>query len=118
MIAELLAGALTGGGTYHAGTAVTRVIHNNMLSIILDPDRLGGAGSWRDDVARFIDWIKASPPAPGVDGVLVAGEPERRMRAERRRSGIPIDPTTWAELGEAASAVGVPAALLEAARVR
>jgi uncharacterized oxidoreductase len=107
VIAELFAGALTGGGTYNAGTVVTKVIHNNMTSIIFDPERIGGAASWRDDVSNFIDWIKASPPGPNSDNVLVAGEPERITYAERSKHGIPIDETTWIELCEAARSVGI-----------
>jgi uncharacterized oxidoreductase len=117
VIAELLAGALTGGGTYNAGTVITKVIHNNMLSIIFDPERMGGAASWRDDVSRFVDWIKASPPGLNSDGVLVAGEPERITHAERSKNGIPIDETTWAELHQAARSVGVSDDLLTAALI-
>ncbi|WP_230533843.1 malate/lactate/ureidoglycolate dehydrogenase [Microvirga roseola] len=76
IIAELLAGALSGGGTYNAGTVITKVIHNNMLSIIFDPGRLGGT-HWRKDISRFIDWVKASPLGRSAEGVLMAGEPER-----------------------------------------
>jgi hydroxycarboxylate dehydrogenase B len=117
VIAELFAGALTGGGTYNASTAVTKVIHNNMLSIIFDPEKLGGAASWRDDVSGFIDWVKASPPGENSDGVLVAGEPERFTFVERSRSGIPVDETTWTELIGAARAVGLSSDVLAATLV-
>jgi len=118
VIAELFAGALTGGGTYNASTAVTGVIHNNMLSLIFDPEKLGGAASWRDDVSNFIDWIKASPPGAGSDGVLVAGEPERLTFMKRSRNGIPIDETTWSELYGAARAVGMSPDLLAATLIQ
>jgi uncharacterized oxidoreductase len=118
VIAELFAVALTGGGTYNASTAVTNVIHNNMLSIIFDPEKLGGAASWRDDVSGFIDWVKASPPSANSDGVLVAGEPERLTFVERSRNGIPIDETTWSELYGAAQAVGISSDLLAATLVK
>lgn len=114
VIAELLGGALTGGGAQYEGRAHTGVIHNNMLSIVLDPDRLGGASTWRRDLDLFVDWVKASPPAPGSDGVLVAGEPERLARTARA-GAIPIDPTTWGEIAEVAKALGVEAGLIEAA---
>jgi hydroxycarboxylate dehydrogenase B len=118
VIAELFAGALTGGGTYNAGTSVTKVIHNNMLSIIFDPERVGGAASWRDDVSHFVDWIKASPPGPNSHGVLVAGEPERMTQAERSKNGVPIDETTWTELCESGRSVGVSSDILTASLIQ
>lgn len=108
VVSELLAGALTGGGTYHAGTPQTGVIHNNMLSIVFDPDRLGAAKTWREDVAASLGWIRASRPVPGGEGVLLAGEPERRARATRAE-GIPVDETTWGEIAALAKRLAVPA---------
>lgn len=111
LIAELLSGPLSGGGTgrnrWDVGT-----ITNNMLSIVFDPAKLGGADSWQQEAAAFVNFVKDSPPAPDnkTGGVLVAGEPERRMRAERNISGIPIDVTTWNEIVAAAEMLGHKAA--------
>lgn len=113
VVSELLAGALTGGGTYHAETPQTGVIHNNMLSMVFDPDRLGAAATWREDVAASLGWIKAARPTPGGEGVLLAGEPERRARAARAH-GIPIDGTTWGEITGIAARLGVAAQIVEA----
>lgn len=107
VIAELLAGALTGGGTLHDNNWQRNTITNNMFSVIVDPAKLGGAENWRQELSAFVNWVKASPPAPGVDGVLVAGEPERRTKAKRLAEGIPIDATTWGEIIEAGRSVGV-----------
>ena len=40
--------------------------------------------------------------------MLVPGEPERATAAERA-AGVPIDPTTWREIVNAARGVGVAA---------
>ena len=48
-----------------------------------------------------------APPTPGGE-VLVPGEPEARIRAQRLRDGIPLQPATWAAIGATASALGVP----------
>lgn len=114
VVCELLAGALTGGGTYNAETPQTGIIHNNMLSIVIDPDRLGAAPTWRQDLAAALAWIRASRPAPGSDGVMVAGEPERRARAARAEA-IPIDATTWGEIRAVAQGLGVARAAIDAA---
>ncbi len=108
MVAELLAGALSGGGTLHDGNWQRMATTNNMFSVLIDPGKLGGAETWQNEMAAFLRWVKASPAAPGVEEVLVAGEPERRSRAERA-AGIPIDITSWNEIVVAGESVGVAA---------
>ena len=65
----------------------------------------------RDWLAAELDavvaYVKSSRPAAG-DPVLVAGDPERIMRVERGREGIPLPETTWEEIVQAAEAVGLP----------
>jgi uncharacterized oxidoreductase len=61
------------------------------------------------EAATLIDWVKSSPRRPGVEEVLIAGEPERKSREKRLREGIPVDANTWKELRAAAEQVGVPA---------
>jgi uncharacterized oxidoreductase len=103
---ELMAGVLTGGGAMQAEFP-NHGIKNGMFSIVLDPARFGDTG-WMDrEMATMISWVKSSPPRPGVDEVLIAGEPERKSREKRLKSGIPVDATTWKELVGAAQAAGV-----------
>jgi uncharacterized oxidoreductase len=68
----------------------------------------------RQEMQTLIGWVKSSPPRPGVERVMVAGEPERRSREERLETGIPIDANTWKELIEAAQLAGVSAAQIPA----
>lgn len=106
LVCELLGGALAGGMTVHApGSGQQRVL-NGMLTILFDPRRLGDATVYAAEMQAFVDWVKASPPQPGVDHVRVAGEPEREMRAQRLATGIPVDETTWNELLAAAAKLG------------
>ena len=104
---ELLGGALAGGGTWHRPADGTRAVLNGMLVIVIDPQRLGTQAAFEKETLAFIDWIKQSPPAPGFDGVRIAGEPEREARMTRERDGISIDPHTWAEIEAAGRKVGV-----------
>jgi uncharacterized oxidoreductase len=76
---------------------------NGMLTILFDPQRLGNASVFGGEMQAFVDWVKASPPQPGVDHVRVAGDPEREMRAKRLADGIPVDDNTWKELLAAAA---------------
>jgi hydroxycarboxylate dehydrogenase B len=95
---ELLGGALTGSGTWHRPADTARAVVNGMLTILIDPQRLGTADKFEQEALAFVEWLKQSPPAPGAEGVLLAGEPERAARAEREREGIAIDDTTWKEI--------------------
>ncbi|HSN90627.1 MAG TPA: malate/lactate/ureidoglycolate dehydrogenase [Anaeromyxobacteraceae bacterium] len=103
---ELLAGALSGGGTIATVPHERDRITNNMLSVLLDPGRLPGAVVLDSEIAAAIDHVKASPPADPSLPVLVAGEPEIASRARRLAEGIPVEAATWEELREAARSVG------------
>jgi len=105
---ELLAGVLTGGGAMQGGIPNSGV-KNGMFSIVLDPTRFGDAGAMAREMDALIGWVKSSPSRPGVEEVMVAGEPERKSRAKRLKDGIPIDSKTWEELVAAAGQTGMPA---------
>src|SRR6185369_2244609 len=102
---ELLGGALTGSGTWHRPADTARSVINGMLTILVDPQRLGTRDAFEREALAFVDWLKQSPPAPGCDRVRLAGEPEREARVERERDGIAIDDTTWDEIVAAAKKV-------------
>ena len=107
---ELLGGALSGGGTWHqqltAANTSQRAVSNSMLTVLIDPAKLGTQASFNQQAAQFIDWLKESPPADGVDAVQIAGDFERENRKQRERDGIAIDDSTWAEIEQAAAKVG------------
>jgi len=104
---ELLGGALTGSGTWHRQADTARSVINGMLTILIDPRKLGTRNAFENEALAFVDWLKQSPPAPGYDRVRLAGEPEREARVKRERDGIAIDDTTWDEIVAAAEKVGL-----------
>ena len=107
MACELLGGALSGSGTWHRPTdPAVRAVVNGMLTILIDPARLGTQAAFAQEARAFADWVQDGPVAPGFEGVQVAGEPERRARARRAESGIVIDAQTWQELRDAGRKVG------------
>ena len=111
MIADLLAGAISTGKSSDPDDPVLR---NNMLSIFIAPTIYDPGGSVLREARRFLDWVKASPPAqPGVP-VLAPGDVERRTREARLADGIPIDEKTWADLIGAAASVGIDITRAEA----
>ena len=103
---ELLGGALTGGGTWHHPPNDKRAVINNMLTVIIDPGKLGGRDAFVREAQAFADWVQQSPAAPSSEGVLLAGAPERRTRQQREQAGIEIDEATWSEIEAAAVKVG------------
>jgi len=61
---------------------------------------------------KLVGIMKSTPTAPGFDEILVAGDPEWRIEAERLRDGIPIAQGNWDNLLKAAQSVGVAAPAL------
>jgi hydroxycarboxylate dehydrogenase B len=104
---ELLGGALSGGGTWHQPADARRAVLNSMLTILIDPARLGTQTRFEEEALAFVDWLGQGPVATGYDAVQIAGDPERRARAEREVAGISIDDITWAEIENAALRVGL-----------
>jgi uncharacterized oxidoreductase len=112
VVCELLAGAVTGSGVTQA-SAFRDGVHNGMLSIVFDPARLGDIDELRSEMDAHIQWVKSSPPVPGVEQVLVAGEPERLAEQARRRDGVLIDDGSWEEILAATSEAGLSPAQVE-----
>jgi uncharacterized oxidoreductase len=110
VVCEILGGALAGGVTLH-DRPTRRSIINNMLTFIVDPQRLGTAERLAQEAMAFAEWVRASPPMAGVDRVRLAGDPEREWRAARAEA-IPIDTTTWRQIVDAGERLGLPSAEL------
>ncbi len=106
IVVDLLAGAICTG---KSSDPEDRVLRNNMLSIYIAPAIYDSDGAVSREVARFIEWVKASPPAVAGQPVLLPGEVERQTRAERAVGGVAIDDKTWSDILAAAASVGIPA---------
>ncbi len=108
---ELLGGALTGGGTWHEPANSPRgqqqAVLNGMLTVLIDPAKLGTQASFESEAQAFVGWLQQAPPSQGVEAVQIAGDPERRARVQRAKDGIVIDDQTWADIVAAAAKVGV-----------
>ena len=107
---ELLGGALTGGGTWHVPATKentsSRAVSNSMLTILIDPAKLGTQAAFDQEAVAFIDWLKQSPAAVGFEAVQIAGDYERLTRLKREQDGIAVDEHTWQEIVVAAKKVG------------
>jgi uncharacterized oxidoreductase len=104
ILTDLLAGAVTTGRSSDPDDTILR---NNMLSIYVDPSVYDREGVVLAEAHRFVEWVKASPPAKAGEPVLAPGDIERRTRAARLAGGVPLDDKTWQDLIDAARSVGI-----------
>ncbi len=112
VLCELLGAALTGGVTIQPGNPRQGGILNSMLSIVIDPKSMGSPEAIAHEVEAVKGWVKASPPAPGFDQVLLPGEPERLAFAKRSAEGIPLDERSLADIVAAGVGLGLDRGLL------
>jgi hydroxycarboxylate dehydrogenase B len=108
ILAEVFAGALTGGACSHFG--VDRV-SNNMLSIFLEPAVFRPFDGYSKEILDFIDHVKSSRTATADGEILMPGEPEYRTRTQRLRNGIELDDKTWGQIVATAHSFGVAVAV-------
>ena len=98
---ELLAGVLTGSGTASSDQPC-----NGMLSIYLAPDHFAAAG-FVEEVADFVDHVRAAAPIEEGGSTVVPGDLERERRARQLVHGIDLASGTWDQLVTTANSLGV-----------
>jgi hydroxycarboxylate dehydrogenase B len=110
-ICELLGGALTGTGA----TSGNRRFANGMFTVYVDPKVVDTSNFFDGEISRYVDFIRATKPVAGVDAVLIPGDPEKKMRADRTKNGVPLPDDTWAAIVNTAREVGVSEASIQRA---
>ena len=101
LICELLGGSFTGNGA----TALAQRFSNGMFSIVIDPRKIDPSHVFDADMTRYLDWFSSTRPIPGQE-ILIPGEPERRSRAQRSASGVPLPDEVWEAIQATAREVG------------
>ena len=84
----------------------SRGVQNSFL-VAVDIAAFTDVDEYKDNIDRLIAAQKTLPTADGFDEILVPGEPEYRMQAERSRSGIPLPMGTVDNLRPIAERFGV-----------
>jgi LDH2 family malate/lactate/ureidoglycolate dehydrogenase len=110
MMVEILCSVLGGGAMSTEVGGIRskgRKRRTSQTFIAIDIARFMPIEEFTARVEKLVRIIKSTPVARGYDEVLVAGEPEWRMEAERLAHGIPIAEGNWEQLVEAAGRVGV-----------
>src|ERR1700716_3687186 len=110
-ICEWLGGALTGTGA----TGPNRRFANGMFAVYVDPKVVDTSNFFDGEISRYVTYFKDTMPAAGTDAVLIPGEPEAKMRAERTKNGVPLPDDTWAAIVNTAREVGVSEASIQRA---
>jgi uncharacterized oxidoreductase len=104
LVLDLLAGGLSGGRSSHPGALIAK--GNNVVLLALDPACFSGSEWLLRESTQVVDYIRATPLAPGVEAITLPGDPERQTLARRSASGIPLEDAHWARLVELAGSLG------------
>jgi LDH2 family malate/lactate/ureidoglycolate dehydrogenase len=102
VVAELLSGPLAGADAFPGVTKRSGIFLFAVEASVFRPFE-----AYAKAMATTLGRIKAVPPAPGFEEVLVPGEPEHRMRQQRLQDGVPVAEDTWLAVGDVAGSLGV-----------
>ena len=103
-VLDILSGALSPAGCSRANSEVTG---NALFVQAIRIDAFRPLDAFEAEVGRFIDYVKATTPAPGFDEVLAPGERSHRTREERLKAGVPVEETVWERIVGLARKLGV-----------
>jgi hydroxycarboxylate dehydrogenase B len=106
LVLDMLAGGLTGGRTCHPGAPAAK--GNNVLFLALDPAQFAGHDALLRESNGVAEFVRGTTRAPGVEAILLPGDPERRTLEHRSAEGIPIEDAHWKRLCDEAVRLGTP----------
>ncbi len=101
LLAEVLASGLTGAGESDENAQLGFTV------IAIEPAIFRPATDYGASVDGLFERVEAVPPAPGFDGVMIPGEPERRSRASHSGRGIELAEATIEKLKAEGERLGV-----------
>ena len=71
-------------------------------------DAFRPATEFKEHMDNWISRFRSAAPAPGFTEVLIPGDPERIIAAERSQSGIPVHEEVEKDLRQIAAQLGIP----------
>jgi LDH2 family malate/lactate/ureidoglycolate dehydrogenase len=115
LMVEILCSVLSGGAMANEVGGIRirgRANRCSQCFIAIDVARFMPVEEFTARVEQLVALMKSTPTAPGFNEVMVAGDPEWRTEAERRRTGIPLEEGNWDLLVKTAARlqVAVPTA--------
>ncbi|GAC1442907.1 MAG: Ldh family oxidoreductase [Vulcanimicrobiaceae bacterium] len=120
LLADILCAVLGGGVIVPDMPPRAQMLNGGITShffAAIRIDAFRNVDDFKADLSRELAAFRTSAPAPGSDGVLVAGDPERAKTEEQTRNGIALDPVVVASLARVAEKTGAaPVEVRAAAR--
>ena len=110
-LVEILCAVLSGGAmsTEVGGLRLQgRPMRVSHFFMAIDIERFMPVDQFVERMQMLVDTVKRTPPAKDFEEILVAGEPEWRAAAQRRRDGIPLDAGVWKHLTALADSLQIP----------
>ncbi len=74
----------------------------------IDPGLFRDPAEFQSDVARFLGDLRATTPIDPSQKVMVAGDPQRRLAAQRMKDGVPVGPGLLSQVRQIAQASAAP----------
>jgi uncharacterized oxidoreductase len=104
---EILGGALTSNDVCGVNHSEIRPFANGMLSIFIDVEKFVDIEYFAEEVKSYSNFVRSSPPAKGVDNVLIPGDNEQIIFEDRSKNGIPIAREAWDLIKNTAKKINV-----------
>jgi L-lactate dehydrogenase len=106
LVAELLAGILSGGGTIQPDNPRQGVVTNNLFAIVLDP-QVDFNQTWRsNELESFLRYLLSCPPQDPAHPVQYPGQYEAANRA-RHQTTIDLPESVRKPFAELATELGI-----------
>ena len=105
LMIDLFSGALS-GGLCARETPITPK-GNCVFMMAVNPAFLGGTEAFEREVSQLVDFVRNTPTAPGVEEIMLPGDPERKTVARNEKEGLLVDEENWSKLRELATTLGV-----------
>jgi uncharacterized oxidoreductase len=106
LMVDIFAGALSGGLCSREKPITPK--GNCVFLLLVNPDCFGGAQHFASEVASLAAFVRQCPLGEGAREILLPGDPERRLLAQRSAQGIPLDKENWNQLLQLADRLNVP----------
>ncbi len=104
LVAEALAGILTGSGSVSASPESDA---QGVFCIAIDVARLRPLDDFADEMERMLAYVRDTPLEDGHDAIRFPGESGAAAEAERLREGVPVQRFTWDRLETLAAELGI-----------
>ncbi|MEX2174719.1 MAG: Ldh family oxidoreductase [Pirellulaceae bacterium] len=105
LMIEIFTGAISGGICARPVPYAKK--GNCVFMMLIDPARYGGAEHFQGEVSQLVDYIRSCPRIDGCEEILLPGDPERRLFAQRSAAGIFLDDENWNALVKLGDKLGV-----------